>query len=77
MSRYESFNKFQQTFKPNYDITKHPNYKLTADYDERNTFDVQEYLQHRLKLRENEVCSVYEADLPETTEAPDEAIPQN
>ena len=31
----------------------------------------------KVKLRENEVCSVYEADLPETTEAPDEAIPQN
>ena len=46
-----------------YDITKHPNYKLTADFDERNIFDVQEYLQHRLKLKENEVCSVYEADL--------------
>ena len=46
-----------------YDITKHPNYKLTADFDERNTFDVQEYLQHRLKLRENEVCSVYEASI--------------
>ena len=60
-----------------YDITKHPNYKLTADFDERNTFDVQEYLQHRLKLKGDEVCSVYEADLPETTEAPDEAIPQN
>lgn len=60
-----------------YDITKHPNYKLTADFDERNTFDVQEYLQHRLKLKGDEVCSVYEADLPETTEAPGEAIPQN
>jgi len=46
-----------------YDITKHPNYKLTADYDERNTFDVQEYLQHRLKLKENEEYAVYEADL--------------
>ena len=46
-----------------YDITKHPNYKLTADFDEHNAFDVQEYLQHRLKLKENEVCSVYEADL--------------
>ena len=46
-----------------YDITKHPNYKLTADFDEHNTFDVQEYLQHRLKLKENEVCSVYEAEI--------------
>ena len=46
-----------------YDITKHPNYKYTSDYDERNAFDVQEYLQHRLKLKENEVFHVYEADV--------------
>ena len=46
-----------------YDITKHPNYKLTADFDERNTFDVQEYLQHRLKLKGDEVCSVYQVDM--------------
>jgi hypothetical protein len=37
----------------------------------------QQHRSPKLKLRENEVCSVYEADLPETTEAPDEAIPQN
>ncbi len=54
-----------------YDITKHPNYKLTADFDERNTFDVQEYLQHRLKLKENEVCGVYQVDMS------DEVAPQN
>ena len=46
-----------------YDITKHPNYCFTSDYDERNAFDVQEYLQHRLKLKENEVYSVYEEDI--------------
>ena len=46
-----------------YDITKHPNYRFTSDYDERNAFDVQEYLQHRLKLKENEEYAVYEADL--------------
>ena len=54
-----------------YDITKHPNYKLTADFDERNTFDVQEYLQHRLKLKGNEVCNVYQVDMS------DEVAPQN
>ena len=54
-----------------YDITKHPNYKLTADFDERNTFDVQEYLQHRLKLKENEVCGVYQVDMS------DEVAPQS
>ena len=51
-----------------FDITKHPNFKLTADYDERNTFDVQEYLQHRLKLKESEVCDVYEEDVTEDKE---------
>ena len=35
-----------------YDITKHPNYRLTADYDEKNLFDVQKYLQHRLKQKD-------------------------
>ena len=54
-----------------YDITKHPNYKLTADFDDHNTFDVQEYLQHRLKLKGNEVCNVYQVDMP------DEVGPQN
>ena len=39
------------------------NYRFTSDYDERNAFDVQEYLQHRLKLKENEEYTVYEADL--------------
>ena len=46
-----------------YDITKHPNYKYTSDYDERNAFNVQEYLQHRLKLKENEAYTVYEEDV--------------
>ena len=31
---------------------KHPNYRLTADYDEKNLFDVQKYLQHRLKQKD-------------------------
>ena len=46
-----------------YDITQHPNYRFTSDYDERNAFDVQEYLQHRLKLREGDVYSVYEENV--------------
>ena len=24
-----------------YDLTQHPNYKLTADYDPKNTFDIE------------------------------------
>ena len=58
-----SFAAFVHFLSDKYDITKHPNYKLTADFDERNTFDVQEYLQHRLKLKGDEVCSVYQVDM--------------
>ena len=33
-----------------YDLTKHPNYKLTADYDKRNEFDIEKFLKQGLKL---------------------------
>ena len=45
-----------------YDITKHPNYIYLADYDEKNTFDIEHFLSTRLKLKANEVCDVYEID---------------
>ena len=45
-----------------YDITKHPNYIYLADYDEKNTFDIERFLSTRLKLKANEVCDVYEID---------------
>lgn len=37
-----------------YDLTKHPNYKLTADYDEKNYFDVEKFLNHKLELKEDD-----------------------
>jgi type IV secretion system protein VirD4 len=45
-----------------YDITKHPNYKETADYDERNFLDIGEYLEHRLKLRPSDEFLVIEPE---------------
>ena len=45
-----------------YDITKHPNYIYLADYNEKNTFDIERFLSTRLKLKANEVCDVYEID---------------
>lgn len=42
-----------------YDITTHPMYKELSDYDERNTFDVESYVSHRLKLTKNTVISDY------------------
>ena len=47
-----------------YDITKHPLYPLTSDYDKRNAFDIERFLSHRLKLRPEEAYQVKEVDLP-------------
>lgn len=46
-----------------FDITKHPMYKYLADYDKKNTFDIERFLSTRLKLRADEVCEVYEVSL--------------
>ena len=37
-----------------YDITKHPNYKYTADADPKNTFDIEQYLSTKLKPKLSE-----------------------
>lgn len=45
-----------------YDLTKHPNYKLTSDYDKRNTFDIEKYLSHNLILKADDEYEVIEVD---------------
>ena len=44
-----------------YDLTKHPNYYLTADANDKNTFNMEKFLSRRLKLRSNEEYTVIEA----------------
>ena len=34
-----------------YDLTKHPLYRYTADYDKKYAFDIERFLSHRLKLK--------------------------
>ena len=43
-----------------YDLTKHPNYKYTADADEKNWFDIEKYLDRRLRLRASDEYLVIE-----------------
>ena len=45
-----------------YDLTRHPNYKYTSGFDKKYTFDVEKYLDHRLRLRANEEYDVVDAD---------------
>jgi type IV secretion system protein VirD4 len=44
-----------------YDLTKHPNYKYTADADDKNWFSIKKYLDRKLKLRERDEYIVIEA----------------
>ncbi len=45
-----------------YDLTKHPNFQYTADCDEKNRFDIEKFLDHRLKLRAKDEFEVIDAD---------------
>ena len=36
-----------------FDITKHKNYKLFEDYDERNVFDIEKYITRKGKSKIN------------------------
>ena len=44
-----------------YDITQHPNYKYTSDYDKKYTFDIGKYLNRRMKLKADDEYDVIEA----------------
>ena len=44
-----------------YDLTQHPNYKLTGDYDPKKMFDIEKFLDHRLKLKSSDIYDVVEA----------------
>lgn len=46
-----------------YDLTKHPLYRHTADYDKKYAFDIERFLSHRLKLKPDDAVEVYQADL--------------
>ena len=45
-----------------YDLTQHPNYKLTGDYDKKNMFDIEKYLDRHLKLKPSDIYDVMDAD---------------
>ena len=45
-----------------YDLTQHPNYKLTSDYDPQNTFDIEKYLNRKEKIHPGDEFIVVDAD---------------
>ena len=45
-----------------YDLTQHPNYKLTSDYDPKNTFDIEKYLNRKEKIHPDDTFVMVDAD---------------
>ena len=45
-----------------YDLTQHPNYKYTSDYDKKNEFNIEQFLSRRLKLKANDEFVVVESE---------------
>ena len=49
-------------FSDKFDITRHKRYKLLSDYDKKNSFDVEAYMKHTLKLRMKEAFDLFEVE---------------
>ena len=49
-------------FSNKYDLTQHPNYRLTADYDKKNWFDIEKFLNHKLVLHAEDKYQVIRAE---------------
>ena len=45
-----------------YDLTQHPNYKYTSDFDKKNEFNIEQFLSRRLKLKADDEYVVVDAD---------------
>ncbi len=51
-----------------YDLTQHPNYKYTSDYDPKNAFNIEEFLHHKMKLRPTDEFEVIDVDAAQEAE---------
>ena len=45
-----------------YDLTQHPNYKMTSDADPKNALDIEKYLSHKEKIRPNDQFVLVDVD---------------
>lgn len=55
-----------------FDITKHPNYKYTSDFDKRNELDIERFLSPQLRLKKDDSCAVYECTVSDDSPADNE-----
>ena len=45
-----------------YDLTQHPNYKLTSDYDPKNALDIEKFVNRKEKIHPDDTFIVVDAD---------------
>ena len=51
-----------------FDITQHKNYRYLSDANPKNEFDIEKFLSHKLKPKQDETYNVFEVDVSETDE---------
>ena len=51
-----------------FDITQHKNYRYLSDANPKNEFDIEKFLSHRLKPKQDEAYNVFEVDVSEADE---------
>lgn len=56
-----------------FDITQHKNYRYLSDTNPKNEFDIEKFLSHRLKPKQDEAYNVFEVDVSEADEAAGES----
>ena len=45
-----------------YDLTQHPNYKLTSDANPKNALDIEKYLSHKEKIHSDDQFVLVDVD---------------
>ena len=45
-----------------YDLTQHPNYKYTSDYDPKNALDIEKFLNRKEKIHPDDTFVMVDAD---------------
>ena len=57
-------------FSGKYDLTKHPQYKHTADFSKKNTFNMEKFLSTRLRVKPDDEFDVFDIDFTSDEDTP-------
>ena len=52
-------------FSDKYDVTRHPNYRYTAEADPKRTFNIQKFVKSKATFQPDDICEIYEINFAE------------